>query len=386
MRILFVISGLGRGGAEEQVLLFAKELTRLGHDASIYVLSRHAERACELAGSAVQVVLDDKRHWFSPGVVRRLRRHIARLRPDIVHSFHCDADVYSRLAAAGSGVPVINSERTDHQRVAPLQRIGYRVSSGLCHGVVANTHAGGQFAQRLHRLPAERVDVLWNVIDLPAVDERLARSAKPAHQLFAGAHLKRVCMVGSIHPQNDYLLALRALRRLVDRDASWRLLCAGEEPAAARGYKAQVLAERERLELGPYVQFVGHRRDVVELIGSSELMLVTASRGGFPVVAVEAMACGVPVVGTDYGELRRLLPDARQIAASRHAADVAGAVLRCFEAAESIRHAQRRWVERHGTVQSGAAALLAIYAKYLGHAVSRTGPAPLRRGLPAPPG
>jgi glycosyltransferase involved in cell wall biosynthesis len=321
-------------------------------------------------------VVDNKTHALSAGVVVRLRRHIARWRPDVVQSFHCDADVYSRLAAAGSGAAVISSERTDHQRVAPLQRIGYRLTCALCDGVVANTHAGAEFARRLHRLPAQRVDVLGNVIDVNAVAERLARSEQPARQLFPGPGLKRICMVGSIHPQNDYPLALRALRRLLDRDASWRLVCAGEEPATVRGCKTQVLAERDRLELSPYVQFAGHRRDVVELIGSSELMLVTASRGGFPVVALEAMACGIPVVSTDYGELGRILPDRRQLVASRDARAVAEAVLRCFEDAEALRKAQRRWLEAHGTVQAGARALLAVYAKYLESALSRAARAP----------
>jgi glycosyltransferase involved in cell wall biosynthesis len=376
MRILFVISGLGRGGAEEQVVLLSRELVRLGHEACVYVLSRHAERARELDGSGVQVIVDNKTHALSAGVVLRLRRHIARWRPDIVHSFHCDADVYSRLAAAGSGAAVINSERTDHQRVALLQRIGYRLTSALCDAVVANTRAGAEFARRLHRLDTERVHVLGNVIDVNAVAGRLARSEKPARQLFPGGDIKRLCMVGSIHPQNDYRLALRALRRLLDRDASWRLVCAGEEPASARGCKAQVLAERDRLDLGPYVQFAGHRRDVVELIGSSELMLITASHGGFPVVAVEAMACGIPVVSTDYGELRRILPDPRQLVAARDAGAVAEAVLSCFEDAEALRQSQRRWLEAHGTVQAGARALLAVYAKYLVDPVSRAARAP----------
>jgi glycosyltransferase involved in cell wall biosynthesis len=372
MRVLFVISGLSRGGAEEQVVLLSRELVRLGHEACIYVLTRNAERAEEVARTGVEVVLDDKRHFFAPRVLRRLRRHIAAWRPDIIHSFHCDADVYSRLAAAGSALPVVNSERTDRQRVGTLQRLGYWATASLCDGVVANTHAGAAFARRLHRLDAERVDVLWNAIDVRWIEERLARSDRPAQAIFPGAGLKRIFMVGSIHPQNDYIVALRALRRLVDADAAWRLVCAGEEPVSARGYKAQVLAERERLQLGPYAEFIGHRRDVVELVGSSDLVLITATHGGFPLVALEAMACGVPVVGTDYGDLRRLLPEA-QVVSSRDARSVTEAVLRCFERRDAIRTAQRAWVERHGTVQAAAAALLAVYEKHRSRSLSAAG-------------
>jgi glycosyltransferase involved in cell wall biosynthesis len=372
MKILFVISGLGRGGAEAQVILLSKALVLAGHHAGIYALSRRTERLHELEGSGVEVVVDDKRSRVAPGVLARLRRHIRASRPDVVHSFQCDADIYARLAAAHTGATVLNSERTDHQRIPRLQRLAYRLTAGLCDGVVANTHAGARFARRLHRLHEDRVHVLWNAIDLAAVDARLARSSQPAREIFPAEAAKRICMVATLKPENDYPLALRVLRRLVDEDPAWRLLCVGEEPAAYPGYKAKLLAERARLGLVPFVEFVGHRRDVVELIGSSELLLITAAQGGFPVVALEAMACGTPVVGTDYGELRRLLPRAEQVASTRSAHELARAVLQCHGRRGEIAALQRRWVRQHGGAPAGAAALVAIYSSYVARAGGAT--------------
>src|SRR6185436_21067776 len=212
-------------------ILISKELVRLGHQAGIYCLSRRAERLAELAGSGVEVSVDDKRGPVDFGVLWRLRRHVRRWRPNLVHSFGFDADVYARLAGLGSGAPVLNSERTDDQQVSRVQRLGYRLTSMLCDGVVANTRAGAEFARRLHRLGAERVDVLGNAIDLEAVDRRIARSSRPAHAVLPGAGLKRLCMVASISPVNDHPLALRVLRRLRETDPAWRLLCVGEAPA-----------------------------------------------------------------------------------------------------------------------------------------------------------
>src|SRR3954470_8518596 len=164
MKVLFVVSGLGGGGAEEQVILLSKELVRLGHQAGIYCLSRRTERLHELAGSGVEVLVDDKRGPVDLAVLWRLRRHVRGWRPDLVHAFGYDADVYSRLAGLGAGAPVLNSERTDDQRVSPVQGLGYRLTSMLCDGVVANTRAGAEYARRLHRLAEERIDVLWNIV------------------------------------------------------------------------------------------------------------------------------------------------------------------------------------------------------------------------------
>lgn len=365
MRLLYVIGGLAVGGAESQVIALSRQFARLGHEVSVYVLNGAGARSEALSGSCVELILDRKRQRIDFGVLGRLRRHIRRWRPDLVHGFKFDGDLYARIAAWGSRVPVLNSERTDHQEVAFVQRAGYRLTAPLCDGIVANTYGGAEFARRLHRLPAERVDVVWNGLDMEEVQARIARSQQPARQIFPGPGLKRLCMVAALKPQNDYPLALRTLRRLVDRDGAWRLICAGDEPAQLRGgYRSAVLAEIDRLQLAPYVQLVGHRRDVLELIASSELLLMSAAHGGFPNVALEAMATGVPVVSTDYGDVRRILPLARQVVGARAELDLAQAVLYCDAHRDEIAQAQRKWLERYGTASASAAVSLAVYAKY----------------------
>jgi glycosyltransferase involved in cell wall biosynthesis len=368
VRVLFVISGLAFGGAERQLILLARELARSGHHASIYTLTREAGRIDELAESGVELVLDQKRRKLDLAVVRRLRRHIRASRPDIVHGFLFDGDFYSRLAAWGTGIPVLNSERNDNygHELSRLQRAGYRLTSMLCDGFVANSHAGAAFARRLHRLREHEVDVVWNGIDLGEVDARLARRAQPAHDIFPGPGLKRLCMVASIKPQKDHGLALRVLRRLVERDPSWRLICAGDElPKQFPGYKAQVMAERDRLRLEPYVKFVGNRRDALEIMASSDLLLVTSLFEGFPNAVLEAMACGTAVVSTEYSDVRRILPVADSVVGSRSEDEIAAAVLRCHARRAEIARAQRRWVEQHATTPASAAALAGVYARYL---------------------
>jgi len=374
MKVLFVASSLDDGAAE-QVILISKELVRLGHQAGIYCLSRRAERLAELAGSGVEVTVDDKRGPVDFGVLWRLRRHVRRWRPNLVHSFGYDADVYSRLAGLGAGAPVLNSERTDDQKVSRVQHLGYRLTSLLCDGVFANTRAGAEYARRLHHLGEERVDVLWNIVDVRAIDARVARSPQPAREIFPGPELKRLCMVVSLRPVNDHPLALRVLKRLLDEDRSWRLICIGEEPPQYRGYKAQLLAECDRLGISPFVRFVGHRSDVVELIASSDLMLLTSKHGGFPLVALEAMACNTPVVSTDWGDVRPLLPVAEQVVSSRDAGAIAAAVRDGHRRRAEIVEPQRRWAEERGTAAAAAATLLVAYVKYL--------PLSLRRELAA---
>lgn len=297
----------------------------------------------------------------------RLRRHIRAWRPDIVHGFLFDGNLYSRIAGWGARLPVLNSERNDNYVPSLLQRLGYRLTALLCDGIVANSYAGAAFARRLHRTAHGNVDVVWNGIDVHEVEARLASAGEPAREVFPGADLKRLCMVASIKPQKDHRLALRVLRRLLDADPSWRLICVGDEVYnGVPGYKELVLAERDRLGLEPFVKFVGYRRDVHEMVASSDLLLVTSLHEGFPNAVLEAMACGTTVVSTDYSDVRRILPVPETIVASRSEADIAAAVVQCYGRRFEIARAQRRWVEQYATVSAAANALVRVYEKYLG--------------------
>jgi glycosyltransferase involved in cell wall biosynthesis len=366
MRVLFVNSGLGVGGAERQVVLLSKELVRQGHAVSIFALNRDLSRADELSGSGVTVVVDQKRWRLDPGVLLRLRSYIRSWQPDVVHGFLYDGNLYSRLAAAGTGVQVLGSERSDNYDLSVAQRTGYWLTSRLSHGVVANSHSGAGFAQRLHGLPVEQLHVVWNGIDLCEVDARLARATDVASGIWPGDGVLKACMVGAIKPAKDYPLALRVMRRLVDRDARWRFICVGDELQGAQtNEKAAVLAESDQLGLAPYVRFVGRRHDVLEIMHSSDALLITSTHEGFPNVVLEAMACGTPVASTQYSDVSRILPRPWQVVPSRDAAALADTVMRCVAERADVVPAQRRWVEAHATMAASAASLLRVYGQCL---------------------
>lgn len=365
MRLLYVISGLGLGGAERQLVMLSKDLARRGHAVCIFTLNDLVPRADELRGSAVELVVEQKRSRLDWGLVRRLRRKIAEWQPDLVHGFLYDGNVYARLAGFGLGVPVLGSERSDRYRLSTAQKIGYRLTAPLGDGVVANSHAGAAFAQRVQHVRAGHVHTVWNGIDLHEIDERLSCGIRPAHELLPDA-TKRVCIVGSIKPEKDHLLALRVARRLADRDAGWRFVCVGDElKDRVSGCKAEVFAECERLGLRDIVRFAGHRRDVPELVASCDAMLVTSRYEGFPNVVLEAMACGTPVASTDYSDVRRILPFDWQVVASRDEGELAASLERCVREHDAVAAEQRRWVEARATAAASAEAMLRVYASYV---------------------
>jgi glycosyltransferase involved in cell wall biosynthesis len=376
MRVLFIISELTFGGAQKQVVELSRELVRRGHDCAIYTLNDDVPRARELEGSGVELVVDQKRWKLDPGVLGRLRRFMTRWHADLAHGFLFDGDIYARLAAIGTGIPVLNSERSDNYTISGVQQVAHRVTRALVDGVVANSRSGSAFAQRLYGYDPRRMHVVWNGIRADDLERRAASTTDYRARFFGPGDHRLACLVGAIKPAKDYHLALDTAARLVRLAPQWRVLFIGDQLTSAGGYragadsdtgsyKAHVVDHHRRLGLGEHVKFIGERSDAAAIVKQCDVLFSTSCREGFPNVVLEAMALGVPVASTDYSDIRHILPLPEQIANDRSAGCVAKTILRVHAQHARIAAEQRRWVRENASIEKAAMELERVYLHYL---------------------
>lgn len=345
---------------------------------ALYLLTKEVDRLAELPAE-VEIVQGAKASPFDFGELVRLRGFIKSWKPDIVKGFLFDANFYSRLAALGLGVPVLNGERNDAYSLNRNQRLAHYPTRFLADGVIANTHAGRAFAQALFGLPPHRTHVVWNGVDLDRVDSQIADSSERLEcrrSFFGDTSVKLVAVVGTIRPSKDHLLALRVCQELLTLDSTWRFLFIGDALGSGGGYrskgedeansyKSEVFAAVNNLGLKDFVAFAGQRNDVIGLISSSDVLLSTSRHEGFPNVVLEAMAARVPVVSTCYSDIQMILPESWQVVSDRSPVKLASAVLRAFLESGSIVLKQRSFVEENATVDKSAGAMLDTFACYL---------------------
>lgn len=360
-RIAFVTSGLARGGAEAQLVYLTKELVRRGHAVAIYTLNHELDRLPELADSGVEVKIDQKRMKLDIALLFRLRAFIRSFQADLIQGFLYDGNLYGCLAGCLTRTSTLISERSDNYQLNRFQWVGKHLIRKLTNGLIANSHTGAIFAQRLYGLAPNRVHTVWNGIDLDIINKRMADCREDFKQLFFGPTLVRVAvMVGNIRQPKDYILALDVAAALCDRAPDWRVLFLGDDNRDTGNYKQKVHALHQSLPCRERIIFAGRRSDAIEIISQCDVLYSTSVREGFPNVVLEAMSVGVPVVSTEFSDIRQILPLDWQVIAHRDSARMANAIERAFREKNTLRLTQREWVKENATLAVSTDNFLAV--------------------------
>ncbi|KJS45165.1 MAG: glycosyl transferase family 1 [Roseovarius sp. BRH_c41] len=190
------------------------------------------------------------------------------------------------------------------------------------HGALSDYGPGQGFKWRhasfatiiTHRLMAEMRDVLGP--DLPAdvmvqpmgVDTEDFKRDTPYLPPAPGAPL-RLFSCGRLHRVKGHQDLLSALRLLLDRGIDVQLDIAGEDDAGGTGYRAELQAHLEALGLGAHARLLGaiSGAEVRRHLLAADVFVLASWHEPLGVAYMEAMACGVPTIGTDAGGVRELI-------------------------------------------------------------------------------
>jgi glycosyltransferase involved in cell wall biosynthesis len=284
--VLLCTDSIGEdAGTERHVVEVIARLDRARFEPHLCCL-QDTPRLAEMAGCCPTRVFPVTSVWRPNGLrqILALRRYIRQRQVDIVHTFATKASIVGVLAARGSGAKVVTSRRN----------MGYWYSTRLLHlfrylnrhttRVLANSQRVKRLAVETEGLAPEKVDVLYNGVDL----ERYAGGAAPAQPT--------VGIVANYRPVKDLGLFLRAARLVAAEVPEAVFLLAGQGPLRDDlGRLAGDLGISER------VTFTDGRGEVPEFLRRMSVGCLSSESEGFSNAILEYMAAGLPVVATDVG-------------------------------------------------------------------------------------
>jgi len=303
MRIVYVLTSLGMGGAERVVLALAGRMAQRGHTVALLVVR---PPVAEQWPTALPVVhLEMRRSPMSVLIgLERGRRFLREFRPDLLHSHSFHANLVTRLLKALAPPRVVSTVHNVYEG-GWARMLAYRLTDGLaCRTAFVSQAAADRFV-RLKAVPLRKSVVLTNGIDAaefaPSAERREAMRA----EMSADAGFIWFT-AGRIAPAKDYPNLLRAFALLRASRADARLWIAGEasgrESSEVRGLAAE-------LGLQESIRWLGLRRDLPALLDAADGFVLASAWEGMPLALGEAMAMEKPVVATDVGGVRELVGD-----------------------------------------------------------------------------
>lgn len=186
------------------------------------------------------------------------------------------------------------------------------------------------------------IEVIPNFVDLQAWCPTRAYKDRSA---FAAPGERVLLHTSNFRPVKRIADVVRIFER-VNREVPSVLLMAGEGPERAL---ARTLARR--LGLGERVRFLGQQEGTAEVTGMADVFLLPSELESFGLAALEAMACGVPVVGSDAGGLPEVVRHA-ETGYLLPVGDVEGMAARTIEILKDDEH--RREMGRAGRRRAAA--------------------------------
>lgn len=299
---------LGPGGAERVVVDIATGLNRERFETGVISIWRRT--GCELESaldqSDVNVEYLGKGWGFDGRTFYRLHRALRDFRPDVVHT-HLQVLRYAfpslLLRRPGLTLHTVHNlaEREVERRAQVLQKYAFR------HGVmpVAVSKEVSLSLKRLYGVAPSRV-IANGIRTSHYANPQISRQEWRARAGFKEEHVLFVC-VARFMEQKNHALLLRAFAQGPASDSRAQLLLVGDGPLGNK-----LLAQAEHLGIARQVRFLGVRSDVADVLGASDVFVMSSDWEGNPLSVMEAMASGLPLVCTAAGGVPDLFANARE--------------------------------------------------------------------------
>jgi len=280
--------------------LLVRGLPRDEFDVHVAVLTRSGPLQAELDEAGIPVTLIGKRARLDPRAYWGLKKLIARLRPEAIHTWLFAANAYGRAAALACGVKcLIAGERCVDPWKGWAELAIDRALARRTTRIVTNSSGVQDFYVR-HGLPPEKFTVIPNAVLPPSPSPITGEQMRAELGLPPDCHV--VGLVGRLWPQKRVKDAIWAagLIKVIRQDV--HLVVIGDGPQHQR-----LLRFRQQCQIRDKVHFLGHRDDVARLLPHFEVLWSASAFEGQSNVILEAMAAGVPVVASDIPGTRDLV-------------------------------------------------------------------------------
>ncbi len=348
-RLVVLLRKLDVGGAERQIIEFAKGLSGSGTDltlVSFYDGGELLEAATRIEGVRC-VSLHKRGRWNALSFLVRAVRTIRALRPDVVYGYQSVANELALVIGKLVGARVVWGIRASNMDLAQydwLWRVTFRVGarlSRLADLIIVNSECGARYFASQGYARGRMVVIPNGINTRQFAPDRAAGQALRA-EWGVGTETPLVGIVARLDLMKDHETFLRAAALVHATRPDIRFVCVGD---GAPAYRRMLLDRCRELGLESVVQWTGMERRITAVMSAVDVLCSSSAFGeGFSNVIGEAMACGTPCVVTDVGDSAMLVADCGVVVPPRSPEALSAALLSLF----ALEPERRRLMGRQG--------------------------------------
>jgi glycosyltransferase involved in cell wall biosynthesis len=308
VRVLWLVKGLGPGGAERLLVEHARaaDRDRFSYEVA-YVLDGKQHLVAELEGLGVRTHRLGVRSELDPRWTARLGSLLRRERYDVVHAPSPVVAWVARLEVRA--LPRAHRPAfvyTEHNRW-PSYRVETRYANQLTFGLNDKVFAvSDDVRDSVSNRYRPDVEVLVHGVNIARVRSFLTEREATRRELGVGPGEWLAVTVANLRAGKNYRGLIDAATIVIDRGVPVRFATAGQGQL-----HDEICALHQKSGLGERFALLGYRDDATRLIAAADVFVLASHHEGLPVTVMEALTLGVPVVAPAVGGLPEVVIDGK---------------------------------------------------------------------------
>ncbi|MBB6030465.1 glycosyltransferase [Oceanithermus desulfurans] len=360
IRVLHILPNFGTGGAERLVVDLMEAMDKGLFEVAAISLFPESRSMLEeeIRERKLNVFFLNKRLGPDPSITIPLYRLIRDYKPHVVHT-HRYVLRYSLLPTLFNRVPgrVHTMHNVAQKEVDAVGKWVHKLAFTFCQ--VVPVSISEEVATTVKALYGSD---LYTPIVYNGITTARFSTGGPASK--RGERLVLI-HVGRFAPQKNHDLLIQGFALALARHPYLELWLVGDGHL-----RPHIQSLVQELSLQKHVRFLGLRKDIPELMKQADVFLLPSDWEGVPLVVLEAMAAGKPVVATSVGGVPELVKDEKTgiLISPGDPETLAGAILRLARDSDLRRRmgeAAHKWALERFDVQKTAQAYGELYLKLL---------------------
>jgi glycosyltransferase involved in cell wall biosynthesis len=296
VKILYVVTGLGPGGAEKIVCNLADKMYEKGCEIKIVyfygnIVSKPFYHDIEITKINLENIFNFPKFFI------RFSKFIKSYDPDVIHSHMVHANLFTRFVRLYTPIKKLICTAHNSNEGGKCRMFLYRISHRLSDITTNVSYEATKAFENKKAVPIGGMKTIYNGIDIEKF-----KFIPEARNIFLNEFnidkkTKILLAVGRLNEQKDYPNLLNAIYLLKkNTNIKFKLFIVGE------GHLYNEIQELiYRLNLHNDIFMLGRRNDIPYLMSAADLFILSSKWEGFGLVVGEAMACKCLVIATDCG-------------------------------------------------------------------------------------